>query len=308
MRKLILISCVLLMVTSSINAQSTKFPKLTGPYFGQTPPGNTPKLFAPDILIKSKLAHSNIVFSADGKQAYWCYNGLWFSKVENGYWTNPQIVPFSKEEYEDDAPFISPDGKRLFFTSKRPANSTDTSKKENVWVVDILDNGWSAPRILPPSVNNYFFHWQISVDKNGDLYFQYESDLNKGNKRDIYFCKYINGNYSKPKMLSEMINTEHFEVHPFISPDGDYLMFSRINNKRLEDGRQDISIFISYKNADGTWTRAINLKDYLKYQFIAGCPIVTVDSKYLFFLDAYEGKYQRFWISASFIEELRPKK
>jgi Tol biopolymer transport system component len=307
MKRPILISCLLLMEAITINAQQSDLPKLAGPYFGEIPPGNTPKLFAPDILVKPKLAHSNIVFSADGRGAYWCYNGLWFSKVKNGFWTNPQIVSFSKEEYEDDAPFISPDGKRLFFASKRPANARDTSRKENVWVVDILDNGWSAPRILPPSVNGYFFHWQVSVDKNGDLYFQYESKSNEGNKRDIYFCKYVNEDYSKPEMLSEMINTRDNEVHPFISPEGDYLLFSRINNQRLKDGRQDISIFISYKKKNGTWTKASNLKEYLKYRSIAGCPIVTRDGKYLFFLDLHEGRYQRFWVSASFIEELRPK-
>ena len=39
MKKLILISC-LLVAAITINAQQTDFPKLTGPYLGQKPPGD----------------------------------------------------------------------------------------------------------------------------------------------------------------------------------------------------------------------------------------------------------------------------
>jgi hypothetical protein len=297
---------LLLVAAITISAQQTGFPKLTGPYFGQKPPRTEPELFAPDILIKSKQAHSNIVFSADGIEAYWCDHFLLFSKLENAYWTAPEPVPFSIDG-SDDSPFISPDGRQLFFTSKRPTNPSDTTKKENVWVVDMYENGWSEPRLLPPMVNYFFFHWQISVDPKGDLYFQYESPANKANKRDIYFSEYRDGEYQKPEPLSEMINTEHSEVQPYISPEGDYIIFARVNNQRLADGRQDISLFISFRKKDNTWTRAVNIKEYVKYKYITGCPIVTQDGKYLFFLDLYQGQYQRYWISAKFINELRPK-
>ena len=88
-------------------------------YFGQISPETTPKIFAPEIILKSKQAHSNIVFSKAGINAYWCHNGIWYSELKNGEWTTPLMVPFSKMEFNDDAPFLSPDGKQLFFTSKR---------------------------------------------------------------------------------------------------------------------------------------------------------------------------------------------
>lgn len=289
-----------------VNARDTDVSELTGPYFGQNPPGVEPELFAPEILVKSRQAHSNIVFSADGTEAYWCDDYLLFSRLEDGRWSTPEPVPFSKEG-SDDAPFISPDGGRLFFTSKRPTSPADTTNKENVWVVDIYENGWSEPRLLPPMVNNFFFHWQISVDLKGDLYFQYESAENKDNKRDIYFSAYRDGGYQKPVPISEMVNTEHFEIQPFISPEGDYIIFARINNQRLADGRQDICLFISFRKRNNTWTKAVSLKEYVKYKYIAGCPVVTRDGQYLFFLDRYEDQYQRYWVSAKFIDDLRPK-
>ena len=195
-KKLILISYLLILVVQIIHAQQTDFSILTSSYLGQKPPGKIPELFAPEILVKPEPAYSNIAFTADGLNAYWCYDGLWFSKVENGLRTVPERVSFSKKEYEDDSPFISPDGRRLFFTSRRPTSPADTSKKENVWVVELCPDGWSEPRLLPPSFNKYF------------------------------------------------------------------LIFTRINNKRLEDGRQDISLFITCKKKDSTWTDAVNLKEH----------------------------------------------
>jgi hypothetical protein len=46
MKKPILISYMLLL-SAIVNAQQTDFPKLTGPYLGQKPPGMTPIIFAP---------------------------------------------------------------------------------------------------------------------------------------------------------------------------------------------------------------------------------------------------------------------
>ena len=39
-------------------------------YFGQTPPGNTPELFAPGIISLDDRNESMITFSPDGKECY----------------------------------------------------------------------------------------------------------------------------------------------------------------------------------------------------------------------------------------------
>jgi len=314
MKKVILVSWLLLVSVLTTKAQQTEFPKLSGPYFGQMPPGNNPKIFFPEVIVKQKMAHSNIVFTSDGLYAFWCYDGIRFSKVENGSWTTPELLPFSKKEYEDDSPFISPDDKKLFFTSKRSVTEHDTSKTENVWQVEINKGQWSEPHILPSIVNDPFFHWQVSVDNEGTIYFtKYEFEINiKPDhipNRDLWFCEWNGRKYLPPKICSNMINTDHGELHPYISPDGSYLIFSRMNNKRLDDGRQDFSLYISFKKKNKTWTEAVSLSKYVKYKYVALCPIVTRDGKYLFFLDMdkQSGCYQRYWISAEFIEKLRPK-
>jgi len=84
---------------------------LSGPYFGQTLPGDRLELFAPGIISRLKGGHSNIVFAKDGKEALWTEWNLrdvgysagcvvWYSRIVNGVWSLPRkILPFG------DTPF-----------------------------------------------------------------------------------------------------------------------------------------------------------------------------------------------------------
>ena len=55
MKKLIVTICSFIVVSINISAQQTDFPKLTGPYLGQEPPGNIPEIFAKGIELGSFL-------------------------------------------------------------------------------------------------------------------------------------------------------------------------------------------------------------------------------------------------------------
>jgi hypothetical protein len=68
MKKPILISYMLLL-SAIVNAQQTDFPKLTGPYLGQKPPGMTPIIFAPGSVSTERTEFGN-AFSPDGGEFY----------------------------------------------------------------------------------------------------------------------------------------------------------------------------------------------------------------------------------------------
>lgn len=255
---------------------------------------------------KTIFLHSNIIFSPNGKEAYWQMNkgdgsklqAIFESKVENGIWTRPQVAFFSNliKGGMYDSPFISPDGNKLFFLSGRPIKKGGKPEKYNIWMMDRTKEGWSNPRPLPPIVNSVKgFHWRISVDKNGNLYFGtwklYEGGKITG---DIYCSNYENGQYTKPKKLGPGINTPGYNFNPFIAPDGSYLLFNR----------RPFKLFICFRKSDGTWTKPKDLGDIIGRKN-GGCPLVTPDAKYLFFLDYINQKTKPFWMEASFIEELR---
>ena len=99
------------------------FPELTGPYLGQEPPGSSPEKFAPDVFDSE--VHTAAVFSPDGQEVYWKLlseemDEILFMRLEDGKWTQPQVVPFASRFFDSDDPSFSPDGEKLFFTSWRP--------------------------------------------------------------------------------------------------------------------------------------------------------------------------------------------
>jgi hypothetical protein len=294
------------------------FPVLKGPYLGQKPPGKTAQQFAVNVFdSRYQGFHSNIIFSPNGKEAYWQLNkghgsklqAIFESRYENGIWTRPQVAFFSTlvEGGMDDAPFISPDGKKFFFLSYRPIEKGDKSEKCNIWMMDKTEEGWSNPHPLPPIVNSLNgIHWMLSVNKHGDLYFGTWKPQEGGKTTgDIYCSKYENGQYTKPEKLGPEINVPGYNYSPFIAPDGSYLIYSR------REPLKPIKLFICFRKSDGTWTMPRDLSNILGRDgkntdiLYSDCPLVTTDGKYLFFRDDLNGILRPFWMEAGFIEELR---
>ena len=269
------------------------FPKLSGPYLGQNPPGNKPEVFAPGIVSTELYNHCTISVSPDGTEIYWAAGLLdaprriYFSVNENGMWRQPEIVPFTKSE-DGDCPVLSPDGKKMFFNSNRPITKGG-SRRERIWCVERTSKNWGDPFCLNVEINDEHLHWQVSVDNKENLYFGSERIGSKG-KDDIFFAEFLNGGYAKAYSLGSEINTEFLESTPYISPDGGYLIFSREE------------LYISYKKEDGSWTRSRSLGSDFRKAF---CPYVSPDGKYLFFLKMGMGYNDIYWVSAKIIEDLR---
>ena len=100
MKKIILLSMGVAIGFILAHGQSyqSAFTGLSGPYLGQTLPGNTPQVFAPGIISTGK-NECQIVVSPDGKELYFsvletrnnnltvnCYgtkevNGFWFQML-----------------------------------------------------------------------------------------------------------------------------------------------------------------------------------------------------------------------------------
>lgn len=282
------------------------FPVLEGKYLGQNQPDSKPLIFAVGIISSIWGLHSSLAFSPDGNEVYWApmieipgeaysRGGIWYMKRVNNRWTAPEPAPFSATyDGNDGESFFSPDGKRLYFNSDRPNPLQNNGKKENIWFVERTENGWSEPVPVDQVINQMSMHWQFSVDKEGSIYFASDNSGGLG-MQDIYCSKLISGKYQKPENLGDRINSDKGDMTPYISPDGDYLIFCR-----------ELELYISFKDEDGNWSEAKSLGAPVNTGFEL-CPIVTPDGEYLIFLSGREGESHPFWVSAKIIEELRPK-
>jgi len=310
MKKLILITCLLLL-TVAVNAQQNDFPKLTGPYLGQKPPGNTPVHFAPEIFNPDRYRgyHSVIVFSPDGKEAIFqafkvgeVREDFFVLKQINSQWTGPHVFPFLGGR--GDSPAISPDGKKLFFLSTEPISGTEGRReKENIWVSERIGDQWSEPNPLPLTVNSLAKHWQISLDKMGNLYLGVWKVGATGGTlwHDIFVARSIGGRFAAPEKLGpEINNPDTRQFSPYISPEGDFLLFTRT----MKRSPFKTTIHLSFLNMEGRWMPPLNISEILKIE--GDNARVTPDGKYMFFMGS-QGR-EVFWMDAGFIEELRPKK
>ena len=293
-----------LLRSQGCDTRPIQFPLLEGEYVGQKPPQHTPEIFAPGIISSIWGLHSSLAFAPDGNSVYWSpmverpgaiYSKgiIYYMERIHNCWTPPRIASFSNlPESDDGEPFFSPDGDRLYFNSSRPNPLQTEGGKENIWFVEKRGNGWTEPRPVDQVINRMQMHWQFSVDKRGNLYFSSDDPGGSG-MADIYCAEFKNGTYQTPVNLGKSINTEEGDHTPFISPAGDYLIYS---SRYL--------LHISYRRKDGSWSEPRKLDYPINTEFEL-CPIITPDQKYLIFLSHREGESHPFWVKADFIEELR---
>ena len=284
-----------------------RFPVLEGDYLGQKPPSDKPELFALGIVSSIWGLHSTAVFSPDGNEVWWApmvdfpgeiysRGGLLVMRRIEGRWTPPAWAPFSGPNGDDDVPFFSADGKRLYFISRRPLPGETERGSEKIWTVDRTATGWSEPKPLDPGVNAVDKHWQFSLDLKGNLYFAGRPPDSRG-ASDIYLARFAGGAYAKPVNLGDPINTAEIDDTPFVSPDGSYLLFSR-----------QFDLWASFRQPDGSWGTPISLGPGVNSPSIELCPMVTADGKYLFFLSQRDGESHAYWVSAKVIDDLRGRR
>lgn len=201
-------------------------------------------------------------------------------KKDGNDWSEPKLVPFSGQFF-DIEPFFSKDGLKLYYASNRPLIKTINETKDfDIWYVarKTLDAPWSEPINMGSPINSVNDEFYPSLSENGNLYITVDNKaLNR--KDDIYVSELINGTYTRPKALSENINSEGYEFNAFIAPDESYILYTCYNRK---DGLGSGDLYISHKT-DTDWTPAKNVGEIVNTDKMEYCPFVDPKNKTLYF-------------------------
>jgi len=242
--------------------------------------GQEARVFAEEFLS----SHDNfaLTFAPDGKTVYFTRGqidggGLFESKLENGRWLEPKQVSFSFGKYNDNDLFVSPDGSKYFFMSKRPTVGTNLKKEQDIWMVEKIGNKWGNLQHLGQIVNSKERDGFPSVTKNGSLYFFSERKEGFGSS-DIYRARFVNGKYVKPENLGPVVNSKHWDGLPYIAPDASFLIF--FSTRPGGYGKGDL--YVSYCRK-GVWTAPENLGPSVNSAESDVTPHISPDGKYLFF-------------------------
>ena len=249
-----------------------------------------PEIFAPGI-ISTDLDESCGFFSPDGQSFYFVRRGAYttspptsiicFSDFRDGKWSHPEVASFSGL-YLDGSPYFSPDGKRLYFGSKRPTQSSPNGRDWNIWFVERTDAPWSEPKEIGSPVNTPKNDTNPAVAADGTIYFASDRDSQPGYLH-IYRARLLSDHYEQPEKLGPEINGGDAEINPYISPDQKFLIFASYRKDALASGGnlyERADLYIS-ENRDGHWTQARHLENGINTSASEGSP--TISGKWFYF-------------------------
>lgn len=249
------------------------------------------EVFAPGIVSGPDSTEFSGTFSPDGTEYYFYRVAadssatILFSTLVDGEWTAPEQLP-ETAGYDAYTPHLTFDNQRLYFGWRHPApeGQPGPPSEIGIYVLKRTQAGWSEPEFAGGGMFP-------SSSRDGQMYV---TDLSS---RDI------NGQTSLARITLQGDRFAEYETlpitsgrgsqaHPCIAPDGSYLLF---------DVQGGAYLFVSFRNADGSWGDAIDLTQH-GFDRMAGGASISPDGKYLFFAL----RDDIWWVDASVIEALRP--
>lgn len=191
--------------------------------------------FEPQLFATDRQWHWRIAFTPDREEIYWSVSDTHFPRTreqvtilrarrQGESWGAPEVVPFSGVHADID-PFVTPDGRRLFFSSMRPLDG-EAREDMNLWMVERDGQDWGPPRPVGGAIASPQDELYPSLDAFGNLYFGRRT----GNDWNVWRAAPDGaGGFLEPVALGPGVNTpERWEFNPEISPDGRTLLFVRL--------------------------------------------------------------------------------
>lgn len=241
-------------------------------------------------------------------------------KQENGKWSYPDVAPFSGK-YMDGGVKFSHDGHKLYLGSIRGGVYVSTTSGMDLWEINRIGGTWAEPEKLA-DLNSNDNEMNPCETPDGMLYWIVEKKRNDPEPR-IFRSKVVDGRWMEKEIIDLFPGRSipmPIRIYAF-GPDGSYILLTM---PTLEN---DIDIFVSFKKHDGTWEDPIGLGPNINSSSMDKCPILSPDSKYLFFVssrpyqnqdpskkwdsplfDGHESIFSAdtYWVDAKIIEALRP--
>jgi hypothetical protein len=172
-----------------------------------------------------------------------------------GGWSSPERV--FAGEYSDLYPTISPDGRRMVFTSYRPLpGDTAPAAKANLWYVDRTAHGWGRPRFMAQASTTANYDAKPVYQADGAVHFT--STLPDWRTRVHLLTRWDGREFgppvSDPRSVARqgwvLPDSARFYVWDFEeSPDG---AFAILEVSQIRDGRRGPSdLWIAFREGQG---------------------------------------------------------
>jgi Tol biopolymer transport system component len=277
--KAALMACAAALVTSSaVTAQSGRAPAWTA-----AAPAVATK-FQPRVVARPDTEESMMTLSPNASEIFWGVSREWFpmSRVSEIWTARRQGATWKASRakfstgYSDGDPFVSHDGKQIFFVSVRPVGRP--RKDFDIYVVDRTATGFSNARNLGAAVNSPEDELYPSMAGDGTLYFASERS---GTWKTYRAKRTADGTYPTAELLPSTVNQEgSWNFNPFITQDGQTLIFT--SQRKGGSGKGDI--WVAKMGPSGEFETARNLGPKINSAEDEFHATLSPDKKALFFV------------------------
>lgn len=198
---------------------------------------------------------------------------------------NPTVFATANSTYADYMPNSDPTGRLIYFTSTRKGGLSQdkadaTEGDEDIYQMEFKDGKWSDPQPLPEPVNSSNNEGASSFSADGQtvVYTACGRDGGVGNC-DLFIMTLEGSQWSTPKNLGNVVNSEEWDSQPTLSSDGNRIIFC--SARKGGYGSQDL--YMIEKNVFGEWGPAQNLGGMVNTPFNDSSPYLSPDGKTLYF-------------------------
>ena len=183
-------------------------------------------------------------------------------------------------EWHEYSPVLSHDGKRLWFTSRRPGSTGGKTDKdylhfEDIYYVEKTGSIWSDPINAGPAVNTEKHESVVALaPDNSTIY------IRMGNPTgDFYMVNLEGKKRRKPAKLDKRLNSKFNETTLTFSPDSSKVWFA--SDRRGGYGGKDI--WMSEAKKRGGWKKPVNAGPVINTPFDEESPFICADGKTFWF-------------------------
>jgi len=198
----------------------------------------------------------------------------------------PVALPFPVNSPQGDyLPMLDPTGNKLYFTSKRlggfsKEDEGTTEGDEDLYFTIRTNGNWSTPQLLPEPLNSAGNDGAASFSADGQLMIFGACGREDGvGSCDLYFSVLEGAQWSKPKNLGNVVNSEEWDAQSTLSADGSKILFS--SDRKGGYGGEDL--YMVERNPFGEWGVPSNLGPTINTPFSELSPFLSQDGKTLYF-------------------------
>jgi hypothetical protein len=174
--------------------------------------------------------------------------GIFSAELINGTWSNIKPFPYNNLLYSLGTPSLSPDGKRIYFSSDMPGGSGEM----DLYYCDRNNDAWDKPVNLGPVINTQKNESFPFAGKYSKLYFASDGHKGLGGK-DLFYTQQINGEWINPVHLDSAINS------PF--DDFGIVTDSTFENGYFSTNRRKTDDIFSFSSAPVDFTSCDTVKE-----------------------------------------------